>query len=111
MASRASPKRTDTNWLRGEILSEFSKLLEKLSSKLRAAGNNRDALQESYENVKIQIAAAKEELMADLRRLHAETIKAADKVKEVEEERIRKYEEMLELKNKRYVTPYSVLSI
>lgn len=102
MASTPRSKRTDTNWLRTEIQSEFNKLSELMSIKLREAEMSRAQLQESFENVKHEVAAVKEELIADLQRLHDETIQLAEKLKQRVEEKIQTYIDDLELRNFRY---------
>ena len=102
MASTPRSKRTDTNWLRSEIVSEFHNLSDVLNTKLIEVENSRVKLQESFENVKTEVGAIKQELMADLQRLHDETIRMADSLRQKNEETIGSYRDDLELRIKRY---------
>ena len=102
MASTPRFRRTDTNWLRSEIVSEFNKLAEALNSKLREAENSREKLQESFENVVSEVGSMKKGLMADIQRLHDETIRMADSLRRKREEKIALYRGDLELRIKRY---------
>ena len=102
MSSTPRSRRTDTNWLRSEIVSEFHKLSEVLSTKLSEAENSRVKLQESFENVVAEAGAMKQELIADIHRLHDETIRMADSLRRKNEENVDFYRDDLELRDKRY---------
>ena len=103
MASKASTKRTDTNLLRMELLSEFNRLSDIIDHRTQDAEKNRTLLEESYENIQKRITTIREEVMNELQRLEEATMKIAEKLREKVNGQINKYRMDLEEMNKRYV--------
>ena len=103
MASKASTKRTDTNLLRTELLSEFNRLSDIIDHRTQDAEKNRAILEESYENIQKRITTIREEVMNELQRLEEATMKLAEKLKEKVNGQINTYRMDLEEMNKRYI--------
>ena len=103
MASKASTKRTDTNLLRMELLSEFNRLSDIIDHRTQDAEKNRAMLEESYEKIQKRITTIREEVMNELQRLEEATMKIAEKLREKVDGQINKYRTDLEEMNKRYI--------
>ena len=102
MAYKASTKRTDTNLLRTELLSEFNRLSDIIDHRTQDAEKNRTILEESYEEIQKRITTIREEVMNELQRLEEATMKIAEKLREKVNGQINKYRTDLEEMNKRY---------
>ena len=102
MASKASTKRTDTNLLRTELLSEFNRLSDIIDHRTQDAEKNRTMLEESYDKIQKRITTIREEVMNELQRLEEATMKIAEKLREKVNGQINKYRTDLEEMNKRY---------